>query len=88
MEAGTIMTRFINPYTEAYQNDLKAYRDNINVLETAKIESEAKGRTEGRIEGRSEREIEIARNMKKENLDVALIAKVTGLLLEEIERLA
>ena len=73
------MTRFINPYTEAYQNDLKAYRDNINVLETAKIESEAKGR--------SEREIEIARNMKQENLDVALIAKVTGLSLEEIERL-
>jgi predicted transposase/invertase (TIGR01784 family) len=64
---------------EAYQNDLKAYRDNINVLETAKIESEAKGRAEEKLE--------IARSMKKENLDVALIAKVTGLLLEEIERL-
>ena len=74
------MTRFINPYTEAYQNDLKAYRDNINVLATAKIESEAKGR--------SEREIEIARSMKKDGFDPAVIAKHTGLSLEEIEKLA
>jgi len=55
---------------EAYQNDLKAYRDNINVLETARIEEK----------------LTIARNMKQENLSAALIAKVTGLSIEDIER--
>ena len=80
------MTRFINPYPpalqEAYQNDLKAYLDNINVLETAKIESEAKGR----IEGRAEEKLEIARSMKKDGVGTDVIAKYTGLSLEEIER--
>jgi len=64
---------------EAYQNDLKAYRDNINVLETARIEGEAKGRTEEKIE--------IALSMKKGGIDPAIIAKHTGLTLDEIKRL-
>jgi predicted transposase/invertase (TIGR01784 family) len=76
---------------EAYQNDLKAYRDNINVLETARIEGEsrgrAEGRAEGRTEGRAERDIEIARSMKKDGIDPAVIAKYTGLSLTEIKRL-
>jgi predicted transposase/invertase (TIGR01784 family) len=64
---------------EAYQNDLKAYRDNRNVVETARIE--------GHAEGRAERDIEIARSLKQEGLNIFLIAKTTGLSEDEIERL-
>jgi len=64
---------------EAYQNDLKVYRDNRNVMDTARIEGEAKGR--------AERDAEIARNMKKDGVELSVIAKYTGLSPEEIERL-
>jgi predicted transposase/invertase (TIGR01784 family) len=63
----------------AYQNDLKAYRDNINVLETARIEGEARGE--------ANKALEIAQNMKEKGLDAILIAETTGLSLAEIKRL-
>jgi predicted transposase/invertase (TIGR01784 family) len=76
---------------EAYQNDLKAYRDNINVLDTARIEGEAigeaRGEAKGRTEGGVQKTLEIARNMKQEGFDPAIIAKITGLTLDEIKRL-
>ena len=76
---------------EAYQNDLKAYRDNRNVLETARIEGEAigeaRGEAKGEAKGRAGREIEIAWNMKRKGLDSALIAEMTGLSPEEIKQL-
>ena len=40
-----------------------------------------------KLDGIEERNIEIAKNMKKENIDNLLIAKVTGLSIEEIENL-
>ena len=40
-----------------------------------------------KLDGIEERNIEIAKNMKKENIDNLLIAKVTGLTIEEIENL-
>ena len=64
---------------EAYQNNLKVYRDNRNVVETAFIEGEAKGRAEGMLE--------IARNMKKKGFDTTTIAEMTGLSLKEIKEL-
>ena len=45
------------------------------------------GRNEGRIEGKTEEKLEIAKNMLKENLDTAIISKITGLSKEEIESL-
>ena len=45
------------------------------------------GRNEGRIEGKTERNIEIAKNMLNQNMDVNLISNVTGLSIEEIESL-
>ncbi|GHT19409.1 hypothetical protein FACS1894189_8200 [Planctomycetales bacterium] len=68
---------------EAYQRDLMIYRDNRNVLETARIE----GKAEGLAEGKAERSAEVAANMKREGLDSALIAKLTGLPVSDIERL-
>ena len=45
------------------------------------------GYIDGKAEGKNERNIEIAKNMLKENIDIELISKVTGLNPEEIEKL-
>jgi predicted transposase/invertase (TIGR01784 family) len=47
----------------------------------------AEGKAKGRAEGKAESKIEIARNLKAESFDAALIAKITGLSPEEIEKL-
>ncbi|GHT23695.1 hypothetical protein FACS189419_07990 [Planctomycetales bacterium] len=56
---------------EQYQRDLMIYRDNRNVLETARIEGKA----------------EVARNMKKKGLDSAMISEITGLSVADVEKL-
>jgi predicted transposase/invertase (TIGR01784 family) len=45
------------------------------------------GRVEGRVEGQSERQITDARRMKAHGDDIAYIAEITELPIEEIERL-
>ena len=45
------------------------------------------GRREGKEIGKSERNIEIARNLLKEKVDMKIISTSTGLSLEEIEKL-
>jgi predicted transposase/invertase (TIGR01784 family) len=72
---------------EAYQNNLKAYRDDRNVVVTAYIEGEAKAKAEGEAEGKAERDVEIARRMKQRGLDTSLITEMTGLTPDEIERM-
>ncbi|GHT24043.1 hypothetical protein FACS189419_08720 [Planctomycetales bacterium] len=76
---------------EAYQRDLMIYRDNRNVLETARIEGKAEGLAEGKAEGlaegKAERSAEVARNMKKKGLDSAMISEITGLSVADIEKL-
>ena len=62
-----------------YQESLKVYRDNHNAMETAK--------TEGRLEGASEREVEIARELKKNGVLIDVIEKSTGLTRDQIEKL-
>jgi len=64
---------------KAYEESLKAYRDNYSVIETAK--------NEGILEGASKREIEIARELKRNGVAVDLIEKTTGLTKEQIEKL-
>jgi uncharacterized protein with FMN-binding domain len=51
------------------------------------IYAKDEGRTEGRAEGRTEELAEVARRMKAESLDTALISKVTGLSADEIGKL-
>ena len=83
------------PELASYEAHLKVYRDNFAVMTTAINEGVRRGRTEGRAEGKAEgraegetqKAIEIARNMKAKGLDTALIAEMTGLSAEEIERL-
>ena len=65
-----------------------AYYDTIN---TTFKKGEAKGHKEGREEGIAEGEVkgrtEMARKLKEEGFDSAIIAKCSGLSIEEIEAL-
>jgi predicted transposase/invertase (TIGR01784 family) len=70
-----------------YEMSLMAYRDNRNVLDTARAEGEARGKAEGKAEGEANKAIEIARNMKNDGAPPAMISKYTGLSLDEINRL-
>lgn len=45
------------------------------------------GQDKGKTEGRNERNIEIAKSMLKENIDINVISKVTGLSKDEIEKI-
>ena len=63
-----------------YEESLKVYRDLFNVVDTA----EGKGYAKGKAEGILENKLEMAVRMKKEGLDSSLIAKITGLSIEEI----
>ncbi|MDR0851025.1 MAG: hypothetical protein LBN36_00880 [Clostridiales Family XIII bacterium] len=47
----------------------------------------AEGKAEGIAEGEAKGKVETARGMKADGLDVALIAKYTGLSMTEIENL-
>jgi len=58
-----------------YIVSLNAYRDIKNSLDTA------------RDEGKAEKTIEIAKNLKKDNLPIELIVKYTNLTIEEIEKI-
>ncbi len=87
----------------AYEASLKAYRDSYAIATTERrlgfAEGEAKGRAEGRAEGEAKgiakglakgkykEKIENARNFKLLGVDPAIIAKGTGLTIEEIEKL-
>ena len=65
-----------------------AYYDTIN---TTFKKGEAKGRKEGReegiAEGRAENAIEMARKFKEDGVDPVIIAKCSGLSIEEVEAL-
>ena len=61
-----------------------AYYDTIN---TTFKKGEAKGRKEGREEGRAENAIEMAHKLKREGVDPTIIAKCSGLSIEEVEAL-
>jgi predicted transposase/invertase (TIGR01784 family) len=71
----------------AYEESLKHYRDMINVVDTARMESHAEGKAEGREEGLIEGKRQTAREMKVDGMPVQVIAKYTGLSIAEIESL-
>jgi predicted transposase/invertase (TIGR01784 family) len=66
---------------ERFLND--QYLDRANAYHKGQKE----GREEGLVEGEAKKARETAQNMKREGLDSAFIAKMTGLPLSEIERL-
>ena len=66
-------------------------RDTHNQIEYAKKtsleEGLAKGRAEGREEGREERNMEVAINLLQLGTPCEIVAKATGLSLEEVIKL-
>ena len=52
-----------------------------------KLEEKRHGLAEGEAKGQKEKQIQIAKNMLDEKMDIKLISKITGLSKEEIEKL-
>lgn len=75
---------------ELSKDELKAYYrhlDNVVILRDNINTERAEGRLEGRAEGRAEEKRELARGFKAAGTPVEVIAQVTGLAVEEIEKL-
>jgi len=68
---------------EAYEESLKYYRDIKNVVDTSREE----GLKEGMEKGIEKRNIEIAKELKKNSISIEIIVQSTGLAKEEIEKL-
>ena len=85
------IAKFNRQERQEYEDSLKAYRDWYSVMETAKKKSRAEGLAEGRAEGLAEGRAEGVRStalkMKEEGFDNEMIAKITNLSVEEIEKL-
>ena len=65
----------------------KYIRDEQASIEYAQDEGYRQGEENGRAKGRPEEKSKIAQNMLKENVNIELISKVTGLSIDEIEKL-
>ncbi len=74
-----------------YEDSVKAYRDIVNAVNTARKEGHEegheKGLKEGLEKGREEEKTEIVRKMKSDGLPDDVISKYTGLPIGEIERI-
>jgi len=75
----------------AYDKYVDIRRSNRSTIYTAKLEGKAEGKIEGKAEGEAIGEArgvkKTAKNMKDKGFDVAVISEVTGLSVEEIEKL-
>lgn len=93
-EAASI-ARFTPNELREYEASVKAYRDIVNAVNTARMEGLeegleeglAKGLEEGLAKGERKKQTEIARTLKEMGLDIPDIRKATGLTTEEIEKL-
>ena len=76
---------------EKYDNSMMVMWDNYAVYKHAEekgiIKGEAKGRAEGRAEGEKEKAKEIALNLLAYHTPIEVIAKTTGLTIEEVKKL-
>jgi predicted transposase/invertase (TIGR01784 family) len=85
------IARFTPDQVRSYEKSLKYYRDMKNSLDTAfdegKEEGKEEGRAEGKEEGEQKKEREIVINGLKQGLDLKMIAALTGLQREEIEKI-
>ncbi len=70
-----------------YEASVNAYRDILNIKNTAFEKGIEKGKIEGKIEGKVEGKIEIAKEMIKDNEPIEKIMKYTGLTKKEINGL-
>ena len=59
----------------------------MSILQKREEIGRRKGKQEGKQEGRQERNIEIAKNLLREGMEMALVIKTTGLSKSKIEEL-
>ncbi|WP_367364468.1 Rpn family recombination-promoting nuclease/putative transposase [Candidatus Tisiphia endosymbiont of Nedyus quadrimaculatus] len=78
---------FTDEEREAYEDHLKWLRIEANTLKKQLEKGRVEGKAEGREEGRYEERITIARKLLKENMTSEHIANITGLSIEEINKL-
>jgi len=82
------IARYSREERREYEASIKNYWDYYSTMKTATDKAIAKGRAEGRAEGLAEGEAKTRREnalkMKADNIPVELIAKYTGLTVEEI----
>ena len=83
----TRVANFTQEKYRKYKRDMRNERDIRYKCEINFNNGLLKGREEGREEGRDEERIVIARNCKAMGMDIASIAKVTGLSEAEIAEL-
>ena len=89
------IAKFSPKEVREYEASKMAYRDIKNSIDTAKQEGKeegiAIGKEEGiaigKEEGKNERNLEIAKDMLALNIDEATIIKLTGLTLEQLQKL-
>jgi len=72
---------------DSYDRNLKHYRDLVNSLDSAEKDGIKKGIEKGRIEGKLEAKIEIAKTLLSFGDTLEKISQITGLRVEEIEKL-
>lgn len=74
-----------------YNISIDSYRTNLSVMQNERAEGREEGREEGRAEGREEGRAEIrianALSMLADNMPVELVAKYSGLTIEEVKAL-
>ena len=94
------IARYSETERRQYEESKKVFWDNYSVLKTAELKGEKRGemkgreegrkegriegRKEGKIEGRKEGKEEIARKMKADGMPNEVVAKYTGLTIDEI----
>ena len=81
------IARFSESEIRDYEESLKNLRDLGNVLNTAKEEGRKEGRKEGIEEGEKRKSMEMALRMREDGMPLEVIAKYTGLSVEEIQNL-
>lgn len=89
------IAKFSPKEVREYEASKMAYRDIKNSIDTAKQEGKeegiAIGKEEGiaigKEEGKNERNLEIAKDMLAMNIDEAIVIKLTGLTLEQLQQL-
>ena len=72
---------------QAYDENLRKYRDTLAVMEGQWMEGHAKGVEEGHAKGMEDTKRENARRMKADGMATELIAKYSGLTIEEVENI-
>lgn len=91
-EAASI-ARFTPKQLREYEDSVKAYRDIVNAVDTARMEGREEGLKEGLEEGlekgvkkgERKKQLEIARQMKSDGMPMDIILKYTGLSEKDME---